>query len=88
MELIMQGEILWFDHTKGEGEVISNSIHYYFHYTAIIDLDRTEDKFWEGSLLLGKENWIILKKFTKGIKVEFNLYENLYMKQIDSIWII
>jgi hypothetical protein len=85
----MFGKIFFFDKDKGEGEVIGdNGITYYFFYDAIIDLDRTQDGFWEGASSLNKDNKKILSRYMSGAKVEFSLYENAYMKQIDSIWLI
>jgi len=61
------GTVQWFDNDKGEGMCLSSdSISYYFHYSAI----QSDDKF---------------KTLSRGDKVNFSLYENLYMKQIDKI---
>jgi hypothetical protein len=85
---IYKGKIFFYDKEKGEGQVIceDDSI-YYFYYDAISDLDRTEKDFWVSPTHLGKDNQKILMKYLSGMRVVFTLYENLYSKQIDTIWI-
>jgi cold shock CspA family protein len=67
------GYVEWFD-ASGEGMIFCprDNSSYYVHYSAIKNSQR--------SLL---PDW---KNLNKKHPVEFTLYENLYMKQVDSVW--
>jgi len=70
------GYVLWFDQSSGEGEIYcpSKNATYYVHWSAI--------KPAQGELVRTHQNLI------KNSPVEFTLYENLYMTQIDTVWLL
>ena len=70
------GVVSWFDHSSGEGEIYcpADQKTYYVHWSAI--------KLATRSFL--KE----MKVLNKRHPVEFTLYTNLYMSQVDSCWML
>jgi len=68
------GYVEWFDKYKGEGLVYcpEKKSSYYLHWSAI----KTPQESFIRTLK-------VLSKFSA---VEFTLYENLYLVQIDSVW--
>ena len=67
------GYVNWFDKSSGQGMVYCPSIKssLYVHYSAILFEDNCHYLF---------------RNLEKDSPVEFTIYENSYMKQIDKIW--
>jgi hypothetical protein len=88
--IIYSGKIFFFDRYNGMGQVLAEDgvTTYNFYYDAIEELDQTEEAFWQGCAYLNDDNKKILLKYMTGLKVGFTLYQNLYMEQIDRIWLI
>ena len=67
------GYVAWFDEPSGEGEIFDplTKESLYVHWSAI--------KMCPSEIFA-------YKNLKKNQAVEFTVYENLYMKQIDSVW--
>lgn len=68
------GYVIWFDESSGEGQIYDpwSNETLYIHWSAIKP---------ENSELLRSH-----KSLKKGQPVEFTVYQNLYMKQVDTVW--
>lgn len=84
--ILKSGKIIFFDQTKGEGEVFGDDkMTYYFYYTAIDGLSKNDRNFNCGVQWLSTADKEIVSKFIKGREVRFLIYTNLYMTQIEII---
>jgi cold shock CspA family protein len=68
------GYVQWFDSSKGEGMIYcpEKKESYYVHWSAI---ELSQECFFK-----------LCRNLRKLAVVEFTVYENIYSKQIDSIW--
>jgi cold shock CspA family protein len=68
------GVVMWFDNSAGEG--------------MIFDPKTNESLFVHWSAIEAENLEIVktLKALTKYSPVEFTVYQNIYMKQVDSVW--
>lgn len=69
------GYVLWFDDSSGEGQIADAKTGeiYYCHYSAIKNPNKPASE---------------RRTLKKNQAVEFVLYVNLYMIQIDSVWVV
>jgi cold shock CspA family protein len=70
------GVVSWFDHSSGEGMIYcpKDGQTYYVHWSAIKTSTRS---FFKEILVLNKRH-----------PVEFTLYTNSFMSQVDSVWML
>ena len=70
------GYVSWWDDSKGEGHIIDseNGLVYYVYHSAIYI--KTRKDFHDDEVF----------NLWKNEPVEFTIYKNLYMSQVDNVW--
>jgi hypothetical protein len=72
------GKLRWFDAMRGEGMVEVNNESFYLHFTAIVGIDKNNYHYPT------KTDQILLENLNNGDPCKVTIYENMYLKQIDT----